>query len=208
VTEVFLNFRRVPIRPIAEVRSTLIMAGIQTLRAQGLYPRYSEILSPDWRERILGLAAGVWVPIEVAVAHYVAMDRLGIEPSSIETIAAGVAERTWKHTLAPVSSRAKRGGLGPWDELRFTHRTSDLNWRGGDVRIFKEGPTQALYEWVGQPCASVPYFVTSYGAFMRAAIGLFCERANHQVIRDRCSGTTIALRLSWVERTAEEPTVE
>jgi hypothetical protein len=205
VNELFLNFRSVPIKPIAEVRSTLIMAGIQTLRAQGLYPRYSEILSPDWRERIFGLAAGIWVPVDVAVAHYKAMDQLAIEPASIEVIGAEVAERTWKHILAPVFLRAKRIGPKPWEALTFTHETTDLNWRGGDVRIFKEGPTQALYEWVGQPCARVPYFVTSFGAFMRALMNLFSQQAHCYVVRDRCSGTTIALRLSWVDRAAEDP---
>src|ERR1700681_314116 len=84
MVEVFLPFRNSPVAPVRDVRSTLIMAGIQSLREQGLFQRYSETISSDLRERIAGLAAGIWVPVEIAVAHYSAMDRLGIEPHTIE----------------------------------------------------------------------------------------------------------------------------
>jgi hypothetical protein len=203
MVEVFLPFKNSPIRPIEEVRSTLIMAGLQTLRAHGLFARYSEVLSPDSRERILGLAAGVWVPVDVAVAHYGAVDRLALDPRIIESIGAEVAERSGKHILSKVFSRAKRIGSKPWESLAFTHQTIEFNWRGGDVRIFKEGPRMALYEWAGQPCARIPYFVTSFGAFMRALMTLFSFQSYHRIVPERCSRTTIAVRLSWTNNATE-----
>ena len=173
MTEVFLPFSRLPVEPVTEVRSTLLLAGIQSVRAQGLYPQYSDVLSPGVRERIVGLAGGIWVPVELAVAHYSALERLAIGRLTIEALGAEVAERTWKHILAPVFARAKRIGPKPWEAFSHTHETVKLNWRGGDVQITKEGETQALYEWVRQPCANVPYFVTSFGSFMRALTNLF-----------------------------------
>src|SRR5580700_10378999 len=203
MAEVFLPFRNSPVVAISEVRSTLIMAGIQAVRAQGLFGPYSESLSSGVREQIAGLAGGIWVPVEIAVAHYSAMDRLGIERRIIEAIGAEVAARTWKHILSPVFARAKRIGPKPWEAFGYTHETVDLNWRGGDVQIAKEGPTQALYEWVGQPCAAIPYFVTSFGSFMRALTKLFSKRAHHSVVHERCSRTSIVLRLSWAEGAVE-----
>jgi hypothetical protein len=188
MNQVFLPFSRSPVEPVTEVRSTLLLAGIQSVRAQGLYPQYSDVLSPEVRERIVGLAGGIWVPVELAVAHYTALD-LGAE----------VAERAWKHILAPVLARAKRIGPKPWEAFSHTHETVKLNWRGGDVQITKEGETQALYEWVGQPCANVPYFVISFCSFMRALTNLFSSRAYSTVVPERSSPTTIALRLSWAE---------
>jgi hypothetical protein len=199
----FLPFRHSPPRPIVEVRSTLVMAGLQSARAHGLYSRYVEALPAEWQERILGLTAGGWVPVEMAVQHYKAMDTLELGPVAIEAIGAEVANRTWKHILAPVMARAKRIGPNVWEALTYTHDTVDLNWRGGDIRIFRESPTQALYEWVGQPCASVPYFVTSFGAFMRSLINLFSARAYHGLVAERCSATTIAICLSWDEATEQ-----
>src|SRR5258708_14705025 len=163
--DVFLKFRNSPIEPVREVRSTLVLAGIQSAREQGLFPRYSEILAPDMRERIVGIAAGIWVPVEIAVAHYSAMDGLKIDRHAIEAIGADVAARTWKHILSPVFATARRIGPKPWESLAHAHETIKLNWRGGDVQIIKEGPTQAVYEWAGQPCAAIPYFVTSFGSF-------------------------------------------
>jgi hypothetical protein len=203
MVEVFLPFRNSPVEPVSDVRSTLILSGIQSLREHGLFQLYSENLPSDARERIAGLAAGIWIPVEVAVAHYSAMDRLGIERRIIEAIGAEVAARAWKHILSPVFARAKRIGPKPWEAFEHTHETIDLNWRGGDVQIVKEGPTQALYEWVGQPCAAIPYFVTSFGSFMRALTKLFSQRANHSVVHERCSRTSIVLRLSWAEGAVE-----
>ena len=200
----FLPFRNSPVVPVRDVRSTLIMAGIQSLREHGLFQRYSEALSTDVRERVAGLAAGIWVPVEIAVAHYSAMDRLGIEQHTIEALGAEVAARSWKHILSPVFARARRIGPKPWEAFGYTHETINLNWRGGDVQIVKEGPTQALYEWAGQPCAAIPYFVTSFGSFMRALTKLFASRATHRVVHERCSPTSIVLRLSWAEGAVEQ----
>jgi hypothetical protein len=197
--EVFLPFRTSIVELATEVRSTLIMAGIQTVRARGLFSRYSESLSPEARERILGLAAGIWVPVDVAVTHYTAMDRLGIDQSTIESIGAEVAARTWKHIMAPTFARAKRVGRQPWEHFRHAHDTLTNTWRGSDVQVFKESPTQALCEWAGQPCAAIPYFVASYGSYMRALTNLFSSRAFYRIVPERCSRTTLAVRLSWVE---------
>jgi hypothetical protein len=207
MAEVFLAFKNSPVVPTSEVRSTLIMAGIQAVRAQGLFGAYSQSLSPSVRERIAGLAAGLWVPVEIAVAHYSAMDRLGIDRTVIEALGADVAARTWKHILAPVFARSKRIGPKPWEALSYAQETVQLNWRGGDVRIFKEGPAQALYEWAGQPCADIPYFVTSFGSFMREVMRLFSSQAYQHIVPEKCSPTTIALRLSWVQGAVEGPPI-
>ena len=153
MNHVFLPFSKSPAEPVTEVRSTLLLAGIQSVRARGLYPQYSDVIAPEMRERIVGLAGGIWVPVELAVAHYSALDRLDIDRLTIEALGAEVAERAWKHILAPVLARAKRIGPKPWESLSHAQETVKLNWRGGDVQITKEGETQALYEWAGQPCA-------------------------------------------------------
>jgi hypothetical protein len=199
MNQVFLPFSKSPVEPVTDVRSTLLLAGIQSVRAKGLYTQYSDVLSPEVHARIVGLAGGTWVPVELAVAHYSAMDRLAIDRLTIEALGADVAQRTWKHILAPVFARAKRIGPKPWEAFSHAQETVKLNWRGGDIQITKESETQALYEWAGQPCASVPYFVTSFGSFMRALTNLFSSRAYSSVVPERSSPTTIALRLSWEE---------
>jgi hypothetical protein len=203
VSELFLQYRKWPIQAATEVRSTLIMAGIQTVRAHGLFSQYSQILSAAQRERILGLAAGIWVPVQFAVEHYTAMDRLAMDAATIDITAAEVAGRTWKHIFAPVLAHATRDDWRPWEALLHSHETTDRSWRGTDIQIIKEGPTEARYDWVGQPCAAIPYFVKSFGVFMKTLINLFSRRAYHRIESEHCSSTTVSLRLSWIEKGAE-----
>lgn len=197
MAEVFLAFRNPVLRPITQARSTIIVAGIQTLRAHNLFSQYLTILTPGLREELLGLVAGMWIPIDLALEHYRAADRLNIDPSTIEAIGGEVADRTYKSWLAPLLLRAKRADSTPWDTFAMAHENNDLTWKGGDTQILKEGPKQALYEWVGQPLASVPYFVRSFSAFMRALLNVSADRVYQRLVTERCSPTAICLRFTW-----------
>jgi len=198
VSELFLPFRSPAPKPTTHVRSTILVSGIQTLRDHGVYQRYLDVISPELRESIVSLIAGAWVPIDLAVEHYRAADGLGLDPLAIEAIGREVADRTYKSVLAPIFEQSKQEGTTPWSLFGLAHRNNDINWKGGDIRIFKEGTKEAIYEWVGQPCAAVPYFVKSFGAVMRALVNLFCARAYCRVLTERCSPTAVCLRLTWV----------
>jgi hypothetical protein len=196
--EIVLPFRTPNPRPVTEARSTLIISGIQTMRAQGLYDRYVELLSPELRQEIMALVAGLWVPCELALEHYRTMDKLGLSKSTIEAIGAEVADRGSKTVLGRVPVLARQDDITPWHILANAHRNLDNNWRGSDMMVTKEGPQEAIFIWAGQPCASVPYFVISYGAFMKALVGLFCTRVRHRVVNEKCTPMTIAISLSWI----------
>jgi len=180
---------------VTQARSTLIVSGIQTLRAHGVYDLYSELLSPDLRQDMMSLVAGLWIPWTLALEHYRTMDKLALPKSTIETIGAEVAERGSKTTMTSLPSGTDRT---PWRMLLMSHRNLDTNWKGSDMKVTKEGPRQAILVWAGQPCASVPYFVTSWGAFIRARTALYCTSASHRVLTEACTPTTIAIELSWV----------
>jgi hypothetical protein len=197
VGEVFLPFRTAHPRHVTEARSTLIVSGIQTLRANGLYEQYVDLLSPQLRQDIMSLVAGLWIPCELALEHYRTMDRLHLSRATIEAIGAEVAERGAK-TVLTRGSASKQSDPTPWDMLVLTHRNLDTNWKGSDIQIVKEGPQEAVVTWAGQPCASVPYFVISWGAFLRAALSGFCRTATHRFVREQCNPTTMVLHLSWV----------
>jgi hypothetical protein len=198
VGETFLPFRNATPKPMTEARSTLIVSGIQTLRASadGLYERYVELLSPKLRQDIMALVAGLWIPGELALEHYRTMDRLQLSKSAIEAIGAEVAERGAKTVL--LRRAARQGDATPWDRLGQSHRNLDINWRGSDIMISKEGPQEALFLWAGQPCAGVPYFVTSWGSFLRAVVTSGGTTATHRILYDQCSATTIAIHLAWL----------
>jgi len=196
VGEVILAYRTPKPRPVIQARSTLIVSAIQTLRAHGIYDRYSELLSPGLRQEMMSLVAGLWIPGELALEHFRTMDKLGLSKSTIEAVGAEVAERGAKTTLAVVpGAKSERD---PWKMLVTSHRNLDTNWRGSDIMVVKEGPQHAVVIWAGQPCASIPYFVTSWGAFLRAVTNQYCTSANHRIDHEQSSSTAIAIVLTWV----------
>ena len=64
------------IPPVTRVRSTLLRSSLMALERQQLFDGYRERLSADVRDDILGVVPGTWVEIELAQAHYRAIDAL------------------------------------------------------------------------------------------------------------------------------------
>ena len=61
----------------------------------------------------------------------------------------------------------------------------------------KLGPKEARLDWVGIPYAAVPYYVTSFGGFLRALLQLFCTKAYTRIVPEHSSPMTVSYRLSW-----------
>src|SRR5438105_14521143 len=106
---------------VSEVRSTLIVSAIQTLRARGLYERYMAQLPPAVRSEVQSLIAGAWLPIELALEHYRAMDRLGLDAVTVEAIGGEVGERANKSMLSIVVRLSREAGVTPWTALAPSH---------------------------------------------------------------------------------------
>ena len=73
-----------------------------------------------------------------------------------------------------------------------------VSWDGGDVAVFKLGPKEARFDWIGIPYASVPYYVTSLGGFLRSLAELFATKAYTRLVTGHSSQTSVSYRLSWV----------
>src|SRR5262245_3484156 len=65
-----------PITPLREIRTTLLGSSLAILRERGLVERYYQKLEPEHHAAMRELIIGVWVPAELAVAHYRAMNQL------------------------------------------------------------------------------------------------------------------------------------
>jgi hypothetical protein len=182
---------------LRETRSTLIVSAILTLRARGFYERYTELLSPKLKEELLGLIAGIWIPAPLGLEHYRAVEQLALPPSTIEAIGAEMAERTSKTAIHSAVKMSKEIGVTPWAALAQAHRLRESTWRGTDIAVWKLGPKEARYDWVGQPYSEVPYFVTSFNGFMRALISMFCTRAYTHIVPERSTPTSFSIRISW-----------
>jgi hypothetical protein len=197
--EVFVPFDHPPGRAptVTEIRSTLIVSSIQSLRSHGRYDQYAGLLGSREREDLLSLIAGTWVPLQLAQVHYGTLERMGLDRAEIEVIGGDVADRVNRSILSTIVRASSEAGMTPWTLLSHTHRLRDLMWRGSDIAILKLGPKEARFDWASQPLASVPYFVTSFGGYLRAMVGLFCLKAYTRQEREGQRSDRIVYRISW-----------
>ncbi|MFK7991342.1 MAG: hypothetical protein AB8I08_35325 [Sandaracinaceae bacterium] len=109
--------------PDVLVRSTLLASSRDGLSAEGLLEAYESRLGPAWTDGIrLDTMITQWLPMNHAIAHYRAIDALGL--SEAETLALGnVAARRLNGTLwGTLAKAAKHGGVTPWTVLNRSER--------------------------------------------------------------------------------------
>lgn len=170
--------------PVTEVRGTLLSSSLQMIRDRGLRDAYLASLSAEHHEAIDSLVAGTWLPVQVAHAHYVAVDSLGLADSEILDIGRRVGERIQNGHLGTILRGARNlGGIDPWSIISRTDMLWARVFRGGEAAVFKLGPKDARIEFVGISIADVHYFRVGMQGILEAALGLSARkvyvRAHH-----------------------------
>lgn len=185
-----------PLKATTHVRSTLLCASIQSLRNRGLYESYLSHLTPAQREEVHALTAGSWLPIDRAVVHYEACDRLDLERSQRIEIGGDVGQRIQQSLVSIIVRLSREGGLTPWSVVSRAEKLRQQTWQGGGIRVCKIGPKDASLEWLEQPCARYAHFRLGLQGILKAVCELYCRRAfvtedpqpNHEAL---------ILRVSW-----------
>jgi hypothetical protein len=182
-----------------QLRSTLIATSFEAIRRRDLMGRYEELIAPKYKDTLLSTVAGLWLPIEVGVAHYEAVDRLGFSAEEQAGIGAEVSQRIHDTLLGVVMKMATNAGVTPWTLLpKGNQLYGRLFQGGGGTRIVKLGPKDARADIVGIPILAVPYFRNAIRGLYQAGISVFCTRCYaHEIVQRKAPATSIALRLSW-----------
>ena len=178
------------------VRSTVLCSSILALRARGLFDRYFEALEPPFRDEALSLPAGIWVPVDFALAHYDACQHLDLDPYVIDEIGAEVGDRISKSLLSVIVTLSREVGVSPWSVLTRANKLRDVAWKGSALGVWRLGPKDARVEWAGQPCARSRYFGLAFGGFMRGLCQLFCRRAFVRLLPGG-TATSLNYRVFW-----------
>jgi hypothetical protein len=199
--DVFLPF---PGRPdalpvVSQVKSTLLVSSVRGLRDHGHFERYQERLDPRFHEPVLSAIAGVWMPLEVADAHYRTIDSLGLTALQQATLGAAASERLGSSVFATIATLAKTSGVTPWTGLRHFQRFFERFFVGGGTQVLKLGPKDARIDIVGLPLLDIPYFVNAYRVLIETlGVPFFCQKLYVTTVASRGVPGSVAYRGSWV----------
>lgn len=172
------------------------MSSIAVVRGSGRFDEYVAQLSPEMREPLLEAVAGTWIPMNVALAHYVACDALAF--STEQAVANGRAtfDRTSGTLLGTMIRMAREAGVTPWTVFPHFQRFWERGYDGGGVSVVKTGPKEARIELVQVPLLASRYYRGALRGLVTAVVELFCRRA---FLAERAGPTHsgIALRAQW-----------
>lgn len=178
-------------------RSTWLTASLDGLKAKGHYARYIELLPARFHDPILHSIAGVWLPIDIAVAHYAACDALGLTQAEQLDMGREVLTRL-KKTIFSLAFRAARDiGVTPWTMLKLLPGQFEREVRGGACGVFRLGPKDARIELIGFPLSSSPYTRAGLRGLAHGLCEPLCSKVYSQELRDLTGPTTLAYRVAW-----------
>jgi len=195
--ETIVDFTEARDTPASHTRSTLITTSMQTIRNRGRFEDYEKGLSPEVKETLLSVVAGVWLPIELATAHYTACEGLELPQKEQFAIGMEVGKRVQGTMLGLVVRTAKQAGLTPWMGLGQSDRLYERLFQGGSVKLVKLGPKEARMEVVNNPLFALAYFRNGFRGIVCAGAQMFCEKVYAHELPKLTSATTLGLSISW-----------
>lgn len=185
------------VTPIRNVRSTLLLAVRSSLQDTGHYDAYCEALAPAHRTLILQTVAGVWIPIDAAIAHYQALDALALSTEVQMRLGGATFERMRATLLGTMLRYANEAGVTPWTLLPHLQRFWNRAFDGGGLQMVKVGPKEALGYCVQVEMTESRYFRNALRGLLAAVLGLFCRKAYVQEIGGTRERGTLSMKMQW-----------
>jgi hypothetical protein len=181
--------------PVTRVRSTLITSSLRALDERNLLERYFSLLAKEHAGEIRGAIAGVWLPVDVAVAHYQACDALGMTTSEQLEMGRRVGGKIQGTLLGTLVTVAKQAGVSPWTFLERFDRFYERLTIGGGIAVSRLADKDALIVIYKVPLFETTYFATAWRGVIQGICDLFCTKA--YVKPGRLTGERMTYTISW-----------
>jgi hypothetical protein len=179
-------------------RGTLIHASRRMLQARGHFDAYRAHLAPEDETVIASSVAGMWLPIEVGVAHYRACNTLDLPEDEQLHLGAAVVHEMQRTFIGTVLRAAGRGiGVSPLIGLEKFFSVYARTIKGGGGRMVRIGPKDVRVEFVGVPFADIHYFRVAYRGCIQAGCEFFARRAVAAELSAHRSATSVVYRIAW-----------
>src|SRR5688572_23035051 len=165
---------------VLRVRGTLVVSSLQTLRELNLIDRYLQCLPVEDHDQVLLAPAASWLPVELAMKHYLACETMALRDEELDNIGRHVSTRIMGTFLGTImrSSRTLGATPTPIVPLRQYNRLWDRLLMGGGCKVTVTGPKDARIESRGVPMFRYRYFRVAYAGLIRGA-GLMFAKVIH-----------------------------
>ena len=186
----------VPLQPMTRLRSTLVLASIESVRRRGRFADYERNLPAEHKDALVHAVAATWIALDAARAHYAACDALGL--SSEQQVLAGRATFDGARTtlMGTAVGLARGAGVTPWHVMPMLQRVWDRGCDGGGIMVVQAGPKDAHIDIVQCELVASPYMRNGLRGLIAAMMELFCTRA-YVTERRPCGPASVHYRVQW-----------
>ena len=183
--------------PVARVRGSVIASSLNAARAAGREEQYFRALAEPAHAEIRSIVTSGWLPVEVAMEHYRAMDSLGFTRSEAQKNGRFVVDRIeGSYVATVVRGLGRQVGPIPLLERLPTSRARMLD--GGDVAVRVTGPKDARIEMLGTCLARYEYVRYGWAGMFEGVVGLVTKRCFSKVVPTADPELSTVIDLSWV----------
>ena len=185
------------IKPLDAVRGTVLALDWRALRSFGIYADYQTGLTLAQRTQLLEVTAGSWVPLELVLAHYHALDVLGLERDVIHRVGESVGEGVHGAFLSTLVRLAGKLGVSPWLALEQCYKLWVRTWRGGGISVVRVGERVAHVSLIETPVCASSFFCTSFAGALCAGIAPFGKSPEADEVPGSRSHNAVEYRVAW-----------
>lgn len=162
-----------PLHDVMAVRGTNLLANLAVLRELGREAAYYEALEPRYEQPIRELIGLNWVAIDIARAHYEAMDRLFHTPAEQQNVAYLVSRRLNSFLIQSLINPLRKAGVvTPFAIARRAPFIWGRAFNGGGLTVIQTGESALRVEVHRLSLTEVMYWRVAFCGTLRAVLSL------------------------------------
>jgi hypothetical protein len=188
---------RPDVAPARNVRSTLLIGSLQALRMRGHADAYLARVPGRVAAALSATGAPIWLPIDLAHAHYEACDELRLSVDEILAVGAAVAP-TAASGVRVVLRAARTSGVTPWTALANAPRYWSRMYDGSALRVVKDGPKDATILVEANPLARYTYWRIGLRGIIGELARLLSSVAHAREVAVGVERDSVRYSLQWV----------
>ncbi len=186
------------VRPCTAVRNVVIQSSLSQLQDAGYYERYLTLIDPDRLQALLSSFAPGWTPIELALAHYEACDKLGLTQEEHAKLGQRIGARLQETALVTAAKRSRDADFDLWNATGNLHRMWARLYQGGSCQVVKLGPKDKLVELRAFALSRYRYYRNAQLAGIGAAYEALGARLETlRVLSYNAARDELTFRFTW-----------